>query len=250
MDVDRVTNSHNPRASSNATHTDDSCRKSCCSVSDSKEEIKELVSNFLREFNRSVSSTFGDLPLSAPSTPRAPVDDQLRTVQKEIDTPSTFSIPGSFVEQSATKDASSLPSGQLPGVVHHNVWCDFCGERIRGLRSKCRECANYDLVRVDPTYLCLAKTLPFLTVQCEMCIMYHNAVNVHMANFLEGGRHTFRIIEAPASHGLGAQNVNGVPPVPAPPVIHAGVVCDMCNDTIIGTRNKCLDCLSKKSVLP
>ncbi|TDL28067.1 hypothetical protein BD410DRAFT_835311 [Rickenella mellea] len=224
MDVDRVMNSHITRANSNAAHTDDSCRKSCCSVSDSKEEIKELVSNFLREFNRSVSSTFGDLPLSAPSTPRAPVGEKLHTIQKDVDTSSSFSIPGSFVEQSAVNDAAPPPSGQLHGVVHHDVWCDFCGDRIRGLRSKCRECANYDL--------------------CEMCITYHNAVNVHIANFLEGGRHTFRIIETPSSDAQEAQNVKIVPPVPAPPVIHAGVVCDMCNDTIIGTRNKCLDCMN------
>ncbi|KAJ7631253.1 hypothetical protein FB45DRAFT_917981 [Roridomyces roridus] len=32
------------------------------------------------------------------------------------------------------------------------------------------------------------------------------------------------------------------PQVPAPPVIHRGVVCDICDDVIEGIRHKCLDC--------
>jgi hypothetical protein len=32
------------------------------------------------------------------------------------------------------------------------------------------------------------------------------------------------------------------PPSPVEPVIHANVLCDMCHETIIGVRHKCLDC--------
>lgn len=36
---------------------------------------------------------------------------------------------------------------------------------------------------------------------------------------------------------------------PPPPVIHQGIVCDMCNRTIEGVRHKCLDCPGKALLL-
>lgn len=33
-------------------------------------------------------------------------------------------------------------------------------------------------------------------------------------------------------------------PTPAP-VVHNGIICDMCQDTVIGVRHKCLDCPGK-----
>jgi next-to-BRCA1 protein 1 len=36
--------------------------------------------------------------------------------------------------------------------------------------------------------------------------------------------------------------VAGQNPTPAPPLVHVGVSCDRCRNTIVGVRHKCLDC--------
>ena len=123
---------------------------------------------------------------------------------------------------------------QLEGI-HPNIWCDKCGEHVRGLRYKCNQCPDYDL--------------------CSRCVSRNDAAVIHTA----AHDHTFKIIPAPPvtaracprvrnrHRGRHAASSSATPsnneaPAPAP-VSHNRVHCDGCGmHPIVGVRHKCLDC--------
>ncbi|KAI9056980.1 hypothetical protein FKP32DRAFT_1661460 [Trametes sanguinea] len=127
-----------------------------------------------------------------------------------------------------------------PVVQHNNVHCDECRQSpIVGVRHKCLDCDDYDLCtscisdperrsRHDASHAFFPVTVPGELADFQMALARHN-------------RPLF---------GRGAQQVppqesnddsSRIPREAAPPV-HKNVMCDTCNQQIVGVRNKCLDC--------
>ncbi|KAH9837268.1 uncharacterized protein C8Q71DRAFT_757514 [Rhodofomes roseus] len=117
---------------------------------------------------------------------------------------------------------------------HMGITCDGCGKRnIYGVRHKCMECPDYDL--------------------CTACI----CSGVHWDR--HDSSHHFVPIATPGDMGRyhaahqtqsrarmltgGAQpaETTGVVMTGELPV-HRNILCDVCNDVIVGVRHKCLDC--------
>ncbi|KZW00588.1 hypothetical protein EXIGLDRAFT_145493 [Exidia glandulosa HHB12029] len=170
----------------------------CCPLDASKREVKGIVNNFLRDFTRVMSDTFGD------------------EMEMHRD-----------VGPSSAARTSPRPSPPDEQPLHPGVWCDACGESVRGTRYKCNECFNYDL--------------------CSRC---HGRSNVHSP------AHAFQKIDTPVvfrpdiapTPAFGMDYIIGrdvpldqVDPNAAP-AVHRSVVCDKCDEDIIGERNKCVDC--------
>lgn len=173
----------------------------CCSIDEGKREVKSLLDNFLTNFKRVYGETFaeGEMPSQDP-----------------------------FRDSNA---ASEMTNNDQEGL-HPNIWCDRCGQHIRGLRYKCNQCPDYDL--------------------CSRCTNKEDAAAIHSAAF----DHVFTTIPAPpmaSSVRLGGRCTrNDSTPVTArgnrgkrqaSPVKHNGVTCDGCQMyPIVGVRHKCLDC--------
>jgi next-to-BRCA1 protein 1 len=189
----------------------------CCSVSHKKQEVQDLLSSFLRDFDRLTTSTFGastafltpspgtatpapllETPPQKPPKPwqRIPESEPLSTsnsfatvTAQHVHTHNTGGVQGRC-------EQSSTPAEKLP--VHRGIVCDSCNQTVEGVRHKCMKCRDFDL--------------------CTSCIESPGVLALH------GGGHRFFEIPTPQSR------------------IHRGIVCDSCDKTIVGSRHKCLDC--------
>lgn len=179
----------------------------CCSTEEGKRELKVLLNNFIVDLRRVYGETFADGVMD-----QGPCKD--------------FVLHGS---PSIPKRDFSASSNDQEGL-HPHVWCDRCGQHIRGLRYKCKQCPDYDL--------------------CSRCTSKQDAAAIHSAAF----DHVFTTISAPstASSSVTGHRSRACPfsagdhkhtnEVPSP-VKHNSVVCDGCGmKPIIGVRHKCLDC--------
>lgn len=118
-----------------------STQQSCCSVAEGKEEMKELMSKFMRDFSDVMSSTFGEAP---PVSAQAPAVSPATVVpeQKNTDDINEVAIPGAFVHPAPPVNPPA--SDEKP--IHEGISCDYCGGTVRGARFKCQECPLFDLV--------------------------------------------------------------------------------------------------------
>ncbi|KAG9035120.1 hypothetical protein FRB95_011987 [Tulasnella sp. JGI-2019a] len=91
-------------------------------------------------------------------------------------------------------------------AIHLDTLCDQCNKLVVGSRFQCQVCPEYDL--------------------CEAC-MKKKGTGAHNARY--GQMHTFREIATPRSA-----------PETKTPAVSAH--CDLCHETILGLRYKCLNC--------
>ncbi|KAF8498455.1 hypothetical protein BU17DRAFT_59289 [Hysterangium stoloniferum] len=207
----------------------------CCSVAEGKQEVKNMIDTFLQDLQRVVGSTFsGDErsffdPLDTPtmkqhSMPRA------TSPLPPISLDASLHIPGSFMQpRPQTPEGMDVEKSQSPPQVessqmlHPGIWCDFCGKQIRGLRFKCQECPHYDL--------------------CANCIVVNQALDKHNAD--KTHIHRFNTFNPPSQKDLTPREIiTALGPRENTPqtVIHRDVICDKCNETVVGARFKCLNC--------
>ena len=91
---------------------------SCCSVDEGKQEMKNLLNNFLTDFKRAYNDTFMD---------------ELN-VYEGLGTRSPATVVPELPRRS--ESASESPNAPLSdwteeGPLHPNIWCDRCGEVCR-----------------------------------------------------------------------------------------------------------------------
>ena len=105
-------------------------RMSCCSVSEGKEEMRSLLSNFLQDFANTISSTFGDdMDPVSPATERTP-----KQLNKNLS------------RQASSISINAQPQASWNGP-HPGVKCNICLRDMHGKRFRCEQCFDYDLVR-------------------------------------------------------------------------------------------------------
>lgn len=153
--------------SESSTRQTASANTECCSVAQGKKEVRALMDTFLRDFTRIMGNTFGEVH-SFSNELDTPTITHMKSSRgpsplPAIDLDGSLHIPGSFIQprpqspsvmENGGDTEKGLISPQLEHLqaLHPGVWCDFCGKQIRGLRFRCQECAEYDLVCVN----CLA----------------------------------------------------------------------------------------------
>ncbi|ORX38533.1 hypothetical protein BD324DRAFT_577929 [Kockovaella imperatae] len=166
-------------------------------------ELRTYLDGFLANFSNQLANTFDGAPSPA----------------QEVDPV----VPGAFVNSQTdvqTQTSPSTESGPAPrpcnglgkgGFRHKHISCDGCWTGIRGMRYKCEQCPDYDL--------------------CGSCLPLLHTGDLHPPN------HTFRAmlhrgLEDRIKLSGTVQNSRARHPAS----------CDLCSQSIIGTRWKCLNC--------
>ncbi|GAA5868876.1 hypothetical protein JCM16303_000290 [Sporobolomyces ruberrimus] len=193
-------------------------------------------------------STSGSVPVEAKKEPKetwGTVRNMLETFVKDLnvhladtfgDEAGSFRLNASEKENDKTPLAKPVEEPQVqkplqPKPIFTHVFCDRCLKTIAGSRFKCKGCSNYDL--------------------CESCIDFRTQFHP--------GAHAFSEIAYPGADAVpsarGAVEVEARPSPPslaplsipvatAPsvrPITH-NATCDGCQNTIVGTRKKCVEC--------
>ena len=167
------------------------------------QEIKSILDNFLINLTNQLSGTFDGARLAESRlTSTSPPPEQ--------------QIPGAFVNaETQTVPPSPIPEPVAPasrlgkgGFRHKHISCDGCLTGIRGMRYKCEQCHDYDL--------------------CGSCLPLLHSGELHPSN------HTFKAMLHPRLEDR--VKVSGDENVRHP------ATCDLCSQSIIGVRWKCLNC--------
>ncbi|KAI8981131.1 hypothetical protein BD414DRAFT_464073 [Trametes punicea] len=124
-------------------------------------------------------------------------------------------------------------------VQHANIHCDECRQSpLVGVRHKCLDCDDYDLCTScisnpdrrshhDGSHAFFPITVPGDLGAFQAALAQHN-------------RSFFRRGQRSPSQGGSTSNAQTALEI-APPV-HKNIICDLCNQEIVGVRHKCLDC--------
>ncbi|KAL1406420.1 hypothetical protein Q8F55_008119 [Vanrija albida] len=138
-------------------------------------------------------------------------------------------IPGAFVSTAAPSEAApasdatakdkAKPSTKLGkgGFRHKHITCDGCLTGIRGMRYKCEQCPDYDL--------------------CGSCLPLLHTSDLHPAT------HTFRtMLHRGLEERIKFTTTGAESQRPSHRTTAHPATCDLCSQTIIGVRWKCLNC--------
>ncbi|KAI0828967.1 hypothetical protein BC628DRAFT_1482227 [Trametes gibbosa] len=125
---------------------------------------------------------------------------------------------------------------------HVRVHCDECYQSpIVGVRHKCLDCSDYDLCtscisspehrsKHDASHAFFPVVVPGELDCYQMALAHHNR-----PLFGPGSRQL-------SSHAENNGCSSAQPPRPPALPVHKNILCDICNQEIVGVRNKCLDC--------
>ncbi|ORY35629.1 hypothetical protein BCR39DRAFT_511211 [Naematelia encephala] len=176
----------------------------------STQEIKTMLDGFLNNLSNQLASTFDGAPeVSRTNEPEPPIPGAFVPAQPEVQPQAPEepnSTPASAPEK--IKPCSGLGKG---GYRHKHISCDGCLTGIRGMRYKCEQCPDYDL--------------------CGSCLPLLHSSDLHPA------QHTFK---AMLHRGLEERVI--LPESEKDNRVQHPATCDLCSQSIIGVRWKCLNC--------
>jgi hypothetical protein len=113
---------------------------SCCSIDEGKREVRGLMDSFMADLQRTVRDNFSDVP-HAEGCPAAPTATRSGVIDTDVDM--TQPVPGAYGVEPATGAEE---------YVHKGIWCDVCNKQVTGIRHKCLDCYNFDLVSDGVNY--------------------------------------------------------------------------------------------------
>ncbi|KAJ6520093.1 hypothetical protein C8R45DRAFT_808304 [Mycena sanguinolenta] len=236
-------------------HSPQSTAHSCCAVSDSKIEIEGMVSKFKEDLDRILKSSFATpAPNPLPPAPTAFAPPMLPTV-----TPSSFCLFKYCTTCAKIFQGPWFACENCSIVVclgcHESHGNAFCVAAMAPHAMKKEVCAACPVEAQPPRMSAGPTPRPWATWQPSMIPpqlqgyspIYPFQGQTPVTPFVPGNE----LPRAPAPSSaaplptVSAQvpTVPAPPPPPAPPVIHRGIICDMCDKVgIEGIRHKCLDC--------
>ncbi|KAJ7246253.1 hypothetical protein B0H12DRAFT_761399 [Mycena haematopus] len=226
---------------------------SCCAVSESKIEIQGMVSKFKEDLDRILKSSFAT-PAPTPTAlpPAAFIPPMLPSV-----TPSSFCLFKYCTTCAKIFQGPWFACEKCSIVVclscHEAQGNTFCVTSMAPHIMKKEVCAACP-VEAQPPRMSMGPA-PWAAWQQSMMPpqlqgyspIYPFQTQPQVSPFVPGNE--LPRAPAPAAAAplppLPVPSVAQVPTAsapPAPPVIHRGVVCDMCDNVVEGIRHKCLDC--------
>jgi hypothetical protein len=107
----------------------------CCEPSQKKDEMRDMMSTFLRDLNRIASSTF-DVPVGQAAIQGPSTTPQSTRQARDVRATSGSGRPVTRVPIKQT--ASSAVASE--SVVHRGIMCDGCRKSVVGPRYKCMKC--------------------------------------------------------------------------------------------------------------
>ncbi|KAG9314139.1 hypothetical protein JVU11DRAFT_4924 [Chiua virens] len=188
-----------------------------CPVAQGKTDIQVLLSTFKEDLERILSGTFG--PGYAEKQTTLPI--------------------GSCVCRNSGVDITSPPSDNAPVSADMNAssrWCFVCRTRFTGVWYGCVKCSWH---AVCPCCFSKSQSAHTLSFGPSHVIQQRSADRPNQVpTRAEGESESSSMSGIPGLQGSSSSSQLAEPAL----AIHRGIICDMCNQTIEGTRHKCLDC--------
>ncbi|KAL5640291.1 hypothetical protein ACGC1H_007533 [Rhizoctonia solani] len=195
---------------------------SCCTLGDSKTEMRDLMDSFIADVQR-IRETFTD-----PSAPAAP------PARSDSDVEMAPPVPGAY-----EIDRSSTP---IERYEHKGIWCDSCKQKVFGIRHKCLDCYNFDLCNPCVTTKDVQSTHADIPHTFE-AIYPPKTKAAPKAPARAGSRPSSPLPKCLCSvlpRSLGCEVCK--PKKAAAPQKAPAYRCDACQNIIGGTRHKCMNC--------
>ncbi|CAE7077592.1 unnamed protein product [Rhizoctonia solani] len=194
---------------------------SCCSLGDSKTEMRDLMDSFIADVQR-IRQTFAD-PSPADTAPPARSDGDV-----EMAPP----VPGAY--------EIDRPSTPMDNYEHKGIWCDSCKQKVLGVRHKCLDCYNFDLCNSCMTTKDIQSTHADMPHTFEAI---HPPKSTRKAPARGGSRPSSPLPKClcavlPRPLGCEVCKTKKAPASKRTPSYR----CDSCQNIIGSTRHKCMNC--------
>ncbi|KAJ1302722.1 hypothetical protein OPQ81_003037 [Rhizoctonia solani] len=202
---------------------------SCCSLSDSKAEMRNLMDSFIADVQR-IRESFTD-PSAAPSGHAA------SPARSDGDAEVAPPVPGAY--------ETDRPSTPLEKYEHKGIWCDSCNQKVFGIRHKCLDCYNYDLCNSCMTTKDIQSTHADMPHTFE-AIYPPKPKPASKPTALPGSRPSSPLPKClcsvlPRPSGCEVCKPKKSAKAPAPKGTPS-YRCDSCQNIIDATRHKCMNC--------
>ncbi|KAJ6503265.1 hypothetical protein C8R47DRAFT_969140 [Mycena vitilis] len=245
MDVDSTAKAYSPSSMSTPTpqhQHDPQSATACCAVSQGKVEMEGIVSKFKQDLDRILQSSFST-PVAAPSQTLTPMPTSNYCLYKYCNTCAR-------IFQGPWYACGTCSTVRCPGCFEKqgNDFCSAVNAPHTLKKEVCAACPAVD----PPASTPWGRPLPMpFSSQWTPPQQGYNPIYPFMPSQITPFIPANELPRAPAPVAavtlppLPVPSVAQVPraaPPPAPPVIHRGVVCDMCDNVVEGIRHKCLDC--------
>ncbi|KAG2160021.1 uncharacterized protein EDB93DRAFT_1324500 [Suillus bovinus] len=186
--------------------------KPCCSITKGKSEMETLLISFRQDIDRIILDTFGQCNASA-----------------QVDTSHRQTPLGSGISNEAHTSSEASCNTSTESTSSH--WCFVCRNEFSGSWYGCVKCPWH---YVCPN--CFSKSGAMHTFS------FGPAHVVQQREAVPSIAITPSAAEIPAESQPAGTELVDAQPNQHSPVIHRNIVCDSCNEIIVGVRRKCLDC--------